>query len=229
MKMLTFGKLAAAVVLVSSLMTSARAQVVIFSENFDPLSPSGNVQDGYHFGDTTGHSSAVVAGIGVGGTAGWETVNTAATPTNGFSGVGAQYQDGTASGNTSLNKSDYVLAFDARATGGSLNIQFQTWDGQHFGGSFDGTLSTASDLALTPGYSHYAINLGTLNGTLTGLGLTGGTIQVGMQFDAGGSTPYSYTMDIDNFSLTLVPEPSVLALCAMGAMGGFAMLRRRKA
>jgi hypothetical protein len=218
--------LTGAVVLLGGLMTSAQAQVVIFSENFDPLSAGGVVQDGYHFGDTTAHSSGVVAGTGVGGTAGWETVNTAASGANGYSGVGAQYQDGTATGNTSLNKSDYVLAFDARATGGSLNIQFQTWDGQHFGGNFNGTLATASDLALTPGFSHYAINLGTLTGSLTGLGLSGGTIQVGMQFDAGGPTPYSYTMDIDNFSLTMVPEPSVLALCAVG---GLAMLYRRKA
>jgi hypothetical protein len=228
MKTSSLGKLAGVVTLLTGL-TTAQAQVVIFSENFDPLSAGGVVQDGYHFGDTTAHSSGVVAGIGVSGTSGWETVNTAASGANGYSGVGAQYQDGTASGNTSLNKSDYTLSFDARATGGSLNIQFQTWDGQHFGGTFNGTLATASDLALTPGYSHYSISLGTLTGSLTGLGLTGGTIQVGMQFDAGGATPYSYTMDIDNFSLTMVPEPSSLALCAMGAAGGFAMLRRRKA
>src|SRR5262249_15877098 len=114
-------------------------------------------------------------------------------------------------------------------TGGSLGIQFQTWDGQHFGGSFNGTLSTPSDLALTSGYSHYSINLGTLSGSLTGLGLTGGTIQIAMHVYAGGPTPYSYTMDIDNLGVAMVSGASTLALCAMGAVGGFAMLRRRKA
>lgn len=170
-----FGASMAAAALLVGLAATAQAQVTIFSENFDPLTPGRVVQDGYNFGDTTAHSSGVVSGAGVGGTAGWRTVNTASSGANGFSGVGGQYQDNAASGNTSFNKSDYTLSFDARATGGSVSIQFQTWDGPGFGGTFNGTLSTASDLSLSGSFTHFDINLGTLNGNLTGLGLTGGT------------------------------------------------------
>ncbi|HEV2327221.1 MAG TPA: hypothetical protein VGY56_00350 [Verrucomicrobiae bacterium] len=58
---------------------TAQAQTVVFDETFDPISANGVVQAGYKFGDTTTDSSGVVAGIGVGGTAGWQTVDTAAS------------------------------------------------------------------------------------------------------------------------------------------------------
>src|SRR5215471_15062336 len=80
---------------------TANAQVVIFSENFDPALSAGASFGNYTFGDTTSFSSGVVAGVGVGGTSGWQVVNTAASGANGFSGVGAQYQNGGVSGNTS--------------------------------------------------------------------------------------------------------------------------------
>jgi hypothetical protein len=221
-------KVLAVAAVCSLLVVGAQAQTVIFFENFDPLTPPHAVQNGYQFGDTTSSSSAVVAGVGVSGTAGWETVNTAASGANGYSGVGGQYQDGNATGNTSLNKGDYTLEFDGRSTGGSLHIDVQTWDGAGFGGSANGSLSTTSDITFTSTYAHYILNLGSFSGTLTGLGLTGGTIQLNMQFNAGGPTPYSNTLDIDNLKLTMVPEPSSFALCALGGLA-LTVYRRRKA
>lgn len=198
----------------------AQAQITVFSENFDPLSSAGNVQYGYSFGDATGYSVGIVSGVGVGGTAGLQIQLIAASgATNGYAGVAGQYQNGSLSANTSLHPSDYTLSFDAKANGGSLLVQVQTWDAQHFGGTFDGTLSTPSDLALSSTFQHYSLNLGSLNGTLSGLGVAGGTYQLNLQFDAGGPTPYTDTLVIDNLMLTMAPEPSGLALLALGALG----------
>ncbi|HMD55385.1 MAG TPA: PEP-CTERM sorting domain-containing protein, partial [Phycisphaerae bacterium] len=57
----------------------------------------------------------------------------------------------------------------------------------------------------------------------------GGTILITFQLDGGGATPYTDTLDIDNLTLTMVPEPSSLALCALGGLGAFVVLRQRKA
>jgi hypothetical protein len=225
--------------LASSLLAAltAGAQVTIFSENFDSgLSAGAHVQVGYTFGDTTASSATLVAGVGVGGTGGWEIVNTAASGANGFSGVGAQYQNGGVTGNTSTHLSDYTLSFDARATGGSLNIQVQTWTGAGFGGTMTGTLSTApsvgfgDDLTLNPTFTHYNLNFADAtiwhNGTIDP---SGGTYQIAMQFNGGGATPYSNTLDVDNFQLVMavIPEPSSLALLGLG-VGSLAFLRRRQ-
>jgi hypothetical protein len=214
---------------------SAPAQVTIFSENFDTgLSPGANFSK-YVFGDTDSATStdAIAAGVGVGGTPAWQIINNAPSGANGFSGIGAQYQNGGITGNTSANLSDYVLSFDAKANAGSLNIQIQTWTGAGFGGTMTGTLNTApvppgfgNDLVLTPGFTHYSLNLGNTSVFQGGsVNMSGGTIQVAMQFDGGGSTPYQNTLIVDNFTLTMVPEPSVCAL--LGLAAGAFLLRRR--
>lgn len=215
--------------------TTSQAQVILFSEDFNTSLTAGAAFNSYSFGDTTSRSTGIVAGSGVGGTGGWETVNNAASGANSFSGVGAQYQRGAMSGNTSANLADYTLSFDVRADAGSLNIKVQTWALPGFGGS-SATLDTAppvgfgSDLALSSGFTHYSLNLAdsTIWHNNTGLNMTGGTLQLIFQLDNGGPTPYSHTMDIDNLQLTMVPEPSSFALCGIGA-AGFAFLRRRKA
>jgi hypothetical protein len=212
---------------------SAQAQVVIFSENFDNgLSPGTSLAQ-YYGGDITSYVNAVVPGVGVGGTGGWQVTGTAASGSAGYSYMGAQYQNGGVSGNTSANLSDYTLSFDAWSTGGSLNIQIQTWTAAGFGGSMTGTLNTApaspgygNDQTLYGTYTHYSLNLGNTSIFQGNSGMmpNGGTFQVAMQLNGGGATPYSNTMYIDNFMLTMVPEPSVLALCGLGAL---ALLRRK--
>lgn len=220
-----------AVALVAGMVVTSQAQVTIFSENFDPLSPAGNVQYGYQFGDATSHSVGVVSGVGVGGTAGLQIQMVAASGgTNGYAGVAGQYQNQTLSANTSLNPADYTLSFDAKTSGGSLKVQIQTWDGQHFGGSYDGTLSTGPDLTLSGSFQHYSINLGTLTGTLTGLGVAGGTYQLNLQLDGGGPTPYTDTLVLDNLQLTMVPEPPALALFGLATLAlGFFVRKKANA
>ena len=219
----------------ASIVIAAQAQVTIFSENFNAGLSAGANFSKYVFGDTDSATStdAIAAGLGVGGTPAWQIINNAPSGANGFSGIGAQYQNGGITGNTSANLSDYVLSFDAKASAGSLNIQIQTWTGPGFGGTMTGTLSTAptppgfgNDQVLTPGFTHYSLNLGNTTVFPGGsVNMTGGTIQVAMQFDGGGNTPYQNTLIVDNFTLTMIPEPSVCALLGL-AVGAFSLRRR---
>ncbi len=197
---------------------SGHAQIDIFNDTFDPYSVREWPQLWWAFGDTTSASSTMVPGVGVNATTGWQTVNTAASGTAGFSGVAGWYAVLSASGNTSSNLSDYVLSFDAKSTGGSLSIMYQTWELPMYSGQV-GTLWTTTDLTLTPDFRHYSINLSQMRGDLTPSGAMGGTIQLAMQLNGSGPTPYSYTMVVDNFTLTMIPEPSALALTAFGLAG----------
>lgn len=221
---------------------SARAQTV-FSETFDPLSGAATVQAGYMFGDTTADSSGIVSGVGLGGTAAWQTVNTAASGANGFSGVGAQYQNGSITAATDSNLSDYTLSFYAMAntTGGNapnLTITVQTWTGNFFGGTMTGSLTAGANgvgtVSLNSAYTLYTLNLGNTSVFQTmsaGFTPVGGTYQVAFQLNGGGATPYTETLDVDDLQLTInpVPEPGTITLCGLGLASGLAFLRRRKA
>ena len=219
---------------------TSQAQVIIFSENFDPLSAAGSVSvNGDVFGDTTSFSGTVVSGVGVSGTAAIQEVLNAASGANGFSGANVEYGNGSLSANTSSSLSDYTLSFDAEANAGSLRLNLQSWQLNGFV-NFQGQMSTApdspgfgNDLTLSPTYTHYSLNLG--SGSIfqadDGFQITGGTILITFQLDGGGATPYTDTLNIDNLTLTMaapVPEPSSLALCALGGLGAFGFLRRHK-
>jgi hypothetical protein len=210
---------------------------VIFTETFDPTNgPNTAIQAGYSFGDTTARSSVVSPGTGVGGTNSWETMNTTSANGNGFSGVGAQYQHKVTTGNTSTNKSDYTLDFDMKADGGSVLLNIQTWLGQNFGGGMTGTISTAPaagfgmDLPVTPGYTHYSVNFGDMNifHTMTaGFNPAGGTYQITFQFDGSGQAPFTQTLDVDNLTLSMVPEPASLVLLGLAVPALLLAARRR--
>jgi hypothetical protein len=60
---------------------------------------------------------------------------------------------------------------------------------------------------------------------LDGFQITGGTILITFQLDGSGPTPYTDTLNIDNLELTMVPEPSALALLAVGSAGIFGWRR----
>ncbi|HXC36382.1 MAG TPA: PEP-CTERM sorting domain-containing protein [Candidatus Acidoferrales bacterium] len=220
---------------------TTQAQTVVFDETFDPLSSNGAVQAGYKFGDTTTDSSGVVAGIGVGGTAGWQTVDTAASGTAGYSGVGAQYQNGLTVAATDPSLGDYVLSFWAMesSTGGNtpnLTINIQTWTGTHFGGTMTGNgisagANGAGTISLNSSYTFYSLNLGNSSIFQTvnaGFMPNAGTYQVTFQVNGGGATPYTDTLNVDDLELTIVPEPATLSLCGLGLAGGLMILRRRK-
>jgi hypothetical protein len=132
--------------------------------------------------------------------------------------------------------SDYTLSFYAQANAGSLALFLQSWTAEY--GSYQGQLSTfpepagyGNDLTLNSSYTYYSLNLGNASifQSNSGFQPNGGTMQITFQLDGGGPTPYSDTLDISDLSLTMVPEPSFLALCALGGLGAFGFLRRRKA
>jgi hypothetical protein len=221
---------------------AAQAQTVVFDENFNPISASGYVQVGYGFGDETSDSSSVVAGAGLSGAPGWQIVDTASSGTAGYSGVGAQYQNGDTVAATDPNLSDYVLSFwaEASSTGGNapnLTINIQTWTGTGFGGSMTGNGITAGangvgTISLNSTYTFYSLNLGNSSVFQTvnaGFMPNAGTYQVTMQLNGGGGTPYTDTLNIDDLELTVVPEPAVCSLCGLGLAGGLMFWRRLKA
>jgi PEP-CTERM motif-containing protein len=224
--------------ILGALSATAQAQVTIIDENFDAGLSAGAALSGYAFGDSTSQVRGIVAGIGTGGTPGLQLVNNTAANGNGFAGAAVQLQEMTVSGNSSLNLSDYVLSFDVNATAGSLNLQIQSWSGQFFGGAMSGTLNTApvppgfgNDLGLTPSFQHYSLNLGntTVFPSPSTFLPTGATWQIAFQLNGGGDgIPSQLTINIDNVMVTMVPEPSSLALCALAA-AGLGLVRRRKA
>lgn len=233
MSRLLFCSFLAATTLVSTV--TASYGVTILSENFDPLSAGANLQVGFTFGDTVSSSSGIGAGAGLTGDS-WQTVNTTAANGNGFSGVGAQYQNGGITGNTSSNLSDYTLSFDAKSDGGSLNLQIETFAGPNFGGGVTGKLNTApdnpgfgNDLTLNSTYTHYELNLGDTAVFManSGIDMTGGTIQIAFQFNGSGAAPFTQTLDVDNLKLTMVPEPMTATLFCTGMLA-LLVQRRRK-
>lgn len=222
---------------------TAQASVSIINDNFDPLSAAANLASYGPGGDGTSANNSVVAGVGTSGTSAWQITMTAAPGGSaGYAYYGAQYQDGSVTGNTSVNLSDYTLSFDAESTSGtlgSLNLQIQSWTGASFGGSMTGTLNTApanpgygNDLTLTPTYTHYSLNLGDSSVFQGNSGFlpNGGTWQLTFQLNGGGAgaNGYTETVNVDNLQVTMVPEPATLALCGLG-LAGLVLIRRRKA
>ncbi len=214
---------------------SAMAQVTVFSQNFESGLSSSESISGYNFGDSLSYTKGIVAGIGTGGSFGVELVNNTGG-TLGYAGAAIQLQERALTLNTSANLSDYTLSFDARATAGSLNIQIQSWPLANFGGAMTGTLNTApaspgygNDQSLSSTYTHYSLNLG--NATVfanPGTFLpTGATWQIAFQLNGGSNgNPPQLTMDIDNISLVMVPEPATFALAGLG-IAALLVFRRR--
>ncbi|TWU28358.1 PEP-CTERM sorting domain-containing protein [Bythopirellula polymerisocia] len=216
-------------------LATASYGVTIVSENFDPLSGGAALQVGYTFGDTASSSTGIGVGAGLTGDS-WQTVNTTAANGNGFSGVGAQYQNGAITGNTSSNLSDYTLSFDAKADGGSLNIQIETFALPGFGGGVTGKLNTApdnpgfgNDQLLNNTYTHYDLNLGDTAIFMadSGIDMSGGTIQITFQFNGTGAAPFTQALNVDNLKLTMIPEPMTASLFCTGMLA-LIVQRRRK-
>jgi hypothetical protein len=225
MKTIPMKNVLAVAALLAAMAAASHAQVTILSDNLDSRS---GVTPGYSFGDATNFSHTYVSGVGVGGSVGAQVLSDFNPPGVGFGGVAYQYQSGNTTGNTSANLADYTLSFDAlvnKANGGFAFI-VQAWAGTFFSGAMSSS-QTASDIRLvTPNvFQHYDINLGTLNGNLVP---TGATLQIAWQMDefTFGGPGTGDQMVIDNIRLTMVPEPSTLALGALG-LGVFVLIRRR--
>lgn len=209
-----------------------QAQIYIINDNLD-ANANGSATPGYSFGDVANASHTYVAGAGVGGSTAAVIQSDFTAPGVGFGGVAYQYQDGNTGGlNTSANLSDYTLSFDAEVNkaNGGFSLIVQSWANTFFSGAGPTQSSSSSDYTIsTPGaFQHFSINLGSLS---SGLNPTGQTLQIAWQMDefTYGGAGTGNQLAIDNVQLTMaVPEPSTFALAALGGLGGFAVLRRRR-
>ena len=108
---------------------------------------------------------------------------------------------------------------------------FQTWTANNFGGTQLGDGVASFTLPATANtFQHYTVNLGTslnYSGTAKAIDPTAKTLQVNIQIDSNGwGVDTGNTLIIDNIKLTMVPEPSTIALGVLGVAGLFLMRRR---
>jgi hypothetical protein len=221
----------------------AMAQIIIFQDTFDPFisasqgncTSPGGVAYGYSYGGVSSYTTAVNQTVGVGGTAGLNIVDNNIA-SGGSGGVALKYQEQTLSGNTDPTLADYTLSFDAAAsnTGASdvptMKIEMQGYLLNNFGGGSSGDISTMSDVhftAIDGSYYHYSLNLATAFAG-TPLNPESGTIQFFFQLNSHTAATYTDTINLDNVTLTMVPEPTTLALAGLGA-AALLVFRRRNA
>ena len=204
----------------------------VFFDTFDPTIATGYNS---HVGtDSTGGSTAVVAGSGVNGTA---ALRIQSSFTNGPTGSGsytAEWQDGMVSGNPDQQPSRYVLSFDALVTGdaahqsgGGFKLMISETAGASYSTPFpQGTLTTfrpsqgGVDLTIpqTGVWKHFTINLGGpqfqgTSGADTNFNPSGATWQINFQMNSAdwGTEPQTNsTLAIDNLALNLLVPPSTV-------------------
>ncbi|MFZ0829439.1 MAG: PEP-CTERM sorting domain-containing protein [Verrucomicrobiia bacterium] len=225
-------------VLLGGFATAAQAQVV-FSDNFEGTAAGTDELAGWaSTGTLSAYSLTVAAGTGVGGSQGltWQANFNSAF--SGYMPCNLGYSGGNPSGNTSANLNDYTLSFDmAVASGVALNhlqLTLQGWEGQWFSGAGPngGQVNIdTSAVAVGSGFQHFSLNLGTLMAG-TGFDPLDQTYQFQWQMNgwelAGGGPVTGEQMTMDNVQVTMVPEPSTVALVGVG-MAGLCWLRRRNA
>jgi hypothetical protein len=215
---------------------TSQAQVTIFSDNLDsqPLGPA----PGYFYADAANVSYSFVAGVGVGGSEAAVVTTDFTSGPNWYGGAAFVYQqDGQATGNTSANLSDYTLSFDAEvnAAGGGFQFIVETFSGAIIPANMSGhgIISPNITLGTANVFQHFSYNLSQL--VLDPYGMqtlpitTDPSWQLGFQIQewtgpwVNGTTGAQIV--IDNIELTMVPEPSTLAMLAVGSVGIFGWRR----
>ncbi|MDX2111285.1 MAG: PEP-CTERM sorting domain-containing protein [Verrucomicrobiota bacterium] len=213
------------------------AQAVnIFSTNFDSIA-DGN-PDGYLYKFTYsqlgGETSVaeIVSGIGVGGTKA-ARLSVDFTPAVGstYSGAGFGHTDFTLqTPASSANLADYTFSFDYMTVGATGNsIKFLV--------KFENSNDTLDVELSSPAQASQA-SFTTYTGSLSTFTVKGGQSATNIPLSTGitlqAETANSWGFDsgnqiiIDNFSLSIVPEPSTYAAFAGLAILALAYIRRRK-
>ena len=153
-------------------------------------------------------------------------------------------------GNTSANPGDYILSFDAAALGdatagwsGTGGFSIEIWLGDTrvipqggMGHIIAGNQPPDySQIVATAQGTHYDLNLGDPSLWTAPFGKTIDPLQpqhdlwkisFRMVAEDWGPSPQTFGLAIDNLTLTMIPEPSVLALAGLGAAA--LLIRRRR-
>lgn len=230
-------KVLLAIVLFTGAAFTSRAQVTIFTDNFDSLSGGA---PGYSYGAVTNFLSSYVAGVGASGSVGM-VLQGDITSTPNYAGLASQYQAANVTGNSSANLSDYTLSFDMEANSaivndnGAVQVFFQSFSTPTITGGATGSGYVNETPSAANQFTHYTINLGSLildNGyTSLPLMNTSGSFQIGWSVATPGFTQPlpGVQLVIDNPTLTMVPEPASVTFCALGGVvAAFAFVRRRR-
>jgi hypothetical protein len=203
-------QLAAMAIVLGGFVATAPAQI-IFNQNFDGGYSGAFGTASYMGGAPTATGNAVIVSGGNPNGA-WQETMTATTWSDYYAG---QLQLMTVSGNTDPNAADYVLSFDAYGSqAGNIQLGLQSWVGNYFGGAKIIDTSLSDPLSAANTWQTFSVNLGTISGAIP----TGATWQLAFQLNSWlwngpGNTD---TLTIDNVKLTVVPEPTTIALAGLG-------------
>ncbi len=227
------------VALLGSFAATTQAQIV-FSDNFEGYTAGSDQLAAWaSTGTLANYSLTVASGTGVSGSQGltWQADFNAAY--SGFMPCNLGYSGGNPSGNTDPNINDYTLSFDMAVASGvavnQLQLTLNGWAGQWFTGASTGSQAAIDTSAVTvgSGFQLVTVNLGTLfTGSGGNFDPTSQTYQFQFQLNgwqlAGGGPVTGEQMTLDNVQISIVPEPSTIALVGLG-MAGLCCLRRRNA
>ena len=226
----------AMVALLGGFAAAAQAQTV-FQDNYNGYT-AGTSE--FSWGDTanlTSYSVTIASGVGTSGSQGLEWQANFNAAYNGYMASQLGYSGGNPSGNTSVNLSDYTLSFDMAIPSGvglnNLQVDLQGWAGQWFTGAMTETGAhtiNTSAVGVGTGFQHISVNLGTWAAG-SGFDPSSQTYQFQLHVNgwelAGGGPVTGEAIVVDNLQVTMVPEPSSLALIGLSAAGLF-WLRRKK-
>jgi hypothetical protein len=211
-------------------LSSAPAQIIL-QETYDTSStPNGGNALAWSGGNIANTSVTYTDGAGVGGTRGVLFVNDFQQQWNGY--IAYQYQNGSVTGNTDPNLSDYVVSFDLNVQGTPFNdIQLNVQSANAWPGPWAGTGAGAIPVSATTGFQHVSVNLANSSiWSADALNPTCSIFQLQFQLNgwqlAGGGPALGEQVALDNVTLALVPEPASLLLTGLGLAGWFLARRR---
>jgi hypothetical protein len=206
---------------------------IIINQDFDGGYTGGFGQGSYTFGGTVENpitfTKGVVSGVGNPNNAFQESM----TPTDWGQGGAGQLQFGNVSGNTDPNPANYTLSFDAKGSRAAPFVFIvQSMSGTWFSGSTIIDTNISETLSAADTWQTFSVNLGTMTaGAIPGTSgnPTGKTWQLGYQMNAWewGGPNLTNTLTIDNFKLTVVPEPSTVTLLAVMGLVAALWFRRK--